>query len=138
MGCGGCLTMAIAFVALIGGGAFFMTRGPVEAIRSQLQEIRDGRLDAAYGRFSRGYRARVSRQQFEEVVTRHAALRTNVESTFWNRSVQNDTALVSLTLAAVSGESEPVAYELVKEGGEWKISALRLGRGEAQSEGPEP
>src|SRR4029077_519413 len=46
------------------------------------------------------------------------------DSTFWNRSVKNDTATLSGMLTSASGTRERVTYELVKEGGTWKISSI--------------
>jgi pSer/pThr/pTyr-binding forkhead associated (FHA) protein len=130
IGCGGCLTMIVLFVAVLAGGAFFFMRGPVVVVQAQIGEIRAGEIDKAYARLSDSYRARVSRDDFADLVTGHAGLKQNAESRFWPPSgsvnVVNDKAQVSGVLISTEGERERVAYELVKEGGEWKISALRV------------
>jgi len=64
------------------------------------------------------------RPAFEAFVSRHPGLRENADSTFWNRSVKNDTATLSGMLTSASGTRERVTYELVKEGGAWKISSI--------------
>jgi hypothetical protein len=126
-GCGGCLLLVVLLFAAIGGGVFYATRGPVEAVRAQLAEIRGGRLDAAYDHYlSASYRARVSREQFAELIARHPALKSNADSTFTSRHIENDTARVSGSLTGSGGEKEPVAYGLVKEGGGWKIASIRF------------
>lgn len=130
LGCTGCLVLPVLFFALfagvIGGGVFYMTREPVNVVKAQLQEIRDGRSDAAYARLSGAYRARLTREAFAELVEKHLALKDNADAWFWNRSLENDELRLSGTLTARSGAKEKVAYELIKEGGEWKISAVRF------------
>jgi hypothetical protein len=132
-GCGGCLVAVILLVAGIGGSVFYLTRGPVDVVRAQLADIRAGRLDAAYDRFSASYRARVSREQFAELVAQHPALKNNADSTFMSRSVQNDTARASGSLTGSGGEKEPVAYTLVKERGGWKVASIRFEAEESES-----
>lgn len=114
------------FAGVIGGGVFYMTREPVNAVNAQLGEIREGRIDAAYARLSGAYRARLTREAFQELVEKHPALLDNADASFWNRSLENDEMRLSGTLTARSGAKEKVAYELVKEGGVWKVSAIRF------------
>jgi pSer/pThr/pTyr-binding forkhead associated (FHA) protein len=125
-GCCGCLLLAVALVAVIGGAAFHMTADAVAAVRLQLADLKAGNVDAAYQRFSEDYKARVSREEFDMLVSRHAALRENADSTFWKRSVQNDRAQISGVLTSTSGTREMVSYRLVKEGGVWKISDIEF------------
>lgn len=47
--------------------------------RSFLSDIRDGKLDAAYGVTSPGYKQRVSRQAFEAFIKEHASLKQQLE-----------------------------------------------------------
>jgi hypothetical protein len=126
-GCCGCLVLVVAFVALIGGAAFHMTADAVAAVRGQLADLKAGNLDAAYARFSADYQARVSREEFEVLVSRHDALRENADSTFWKRSIENDKGAISGVLTSASGARETVSYSLVKEGGAWKISDIEFG-----------
>jgi hypothetical protein len=101
-----------------------MTADAVAAIHGQLKELKGGDLDAAYARLSEGYKARMSRSAFEAFVSRHPGLKENSDATFWSRSVKNDTAEVSGMLSSASGGKERVTYQLVKEGGTWKISGI--------------
>ena len=126
-GCCGCLLLSVAFVALIGGAAFHMTSEAVGVVRGQLADLKAGNLDAAYARFSEDYRARVSREEFEVLVSRHPGLRENADSTFWKRSIENDRGEVSGILTSTSGTRETVSYRLVKEGGAWKVSDIDIG-----------
>jgi hypothetical protein len=139
-GCCGCLILILIVVGLIAGAALFMTQEPVETARAQLEEIRQGQLDAAYERFSEAYRARVSRSEFESFVSRHPALKDNQDSTFYQRSVENDEARLSGVLTSSADETESVRFELRKEDGAWVISRLEVadddGQGSAESRAP--
>jgi hypothetical protein len=125
-GCCGCLLLVLIGIGLIGGAAMYMTGDAVAVVRAQLNDLRGGNLDAAYVRLSDSYRARMSRPAFEAFVSRHPGLKENSDSTFWSRSVKNDSAAISGMLTAASGTRETVSYELVKEGGAWKISAIDI------------
>ena len=121
------MILVLAVVALIGGAAFTMTADAVAAVRAQLTDLKAGNVDAAYARFSEDYKARVSREEFEVLVSRHAGLRENSDSTFWKRSIENDKGLISGVLTSTSGAHETVSYHLVKEGGTWKIADIDFG-----------
>jgi hypothetical protein len=81
-------------------------------------------MDAAYAGLSGSYQAQLSREDFETFVGQHPALRENSDSTFFSRSVTGDTAKLSGYLVSASGSKEAVSYELVKEGGTWKIASI--------------
>lgn len=125
-GCCGCLLLSVAVVALIGGAAFHMTSDAVAAVRGQLADVKAGNLDGAYERFTDEYKARVSREEFEVLVSRHAGLRENADSTFWKRSVENTRGEISGMLTSTSGTREMVTYRLAKEAGVWKISDIEF------------
>jgi len=139
-GCCGCLILILIVVGLIAAGALFMTQEPAETARAQLEEIRQGQLDAAYERFSEAYRARVSRSEFESFVSRHPALKDNQDSTFYQRSVENDEARLTGVLTSNADETESVRYELRKGDGAWVISLLEVedDDGQARTESRAP
>jgi hypothetical protein len=130
VGCTGCLLVPAilfaVFAGVVGGGVFYMTREPVKVVDAQLLDIREGRLDAAYGRLSAAHRARLSREAFAALVDKHPALKDNAEASFWNRSLENEQMRLTGMLTARSGAKERVGFELLREGGEWKISAIRF------------
>jgi hypothetical protein len=130
IGCCGCLVLALAFFALIGGAAFFASRGVVDAVRGQLAEIKAGNMDAAYKRMSEGYRQSHSAEDFAAFVGRHPAMKENADSTFTTRNIQNDKGHLEGFLLAASGARETVTYELSKQGGSWLIDDIKF-EGEA-------
>jgi FHA domain len=123
-GCCGCLTLGVLVVVLVVGGVFLASGEPVKAVRAQLTDIKAGRMDAAYNELSESYRAQLSREDFDGLVAQHPALKENGDSTFFSRSVSGDTAKLAGYLVSESGGREAVTYELVKEGGAWKISRI--------------
>ena len=123
-GCCGCLTLLLVTVALFVGGALYLSAEPVKVVRAQLEEVKSGRMEAAYAKLSASYQAQVSLEEFEQLVEQHPAMKDNADSTFLHRNVSGDTARLAGYLVSSSGVREPVAYELVDEGGEWKISSI--------------
>ena len=130
-GCFGCLTMVILFVALIGGGVFYWTRGAVDVVSTQLTDLREGRIDDAYGRLSQEYRARFSRPDFERAIASHPSLKENAEGRFWppggSVRIVNERGRVSGTVVSASGQSEEAVFDVVKESGEWRIASIEIG-----------
>lgn len=127
-GCCGCLLLVLLLVGLLGGSVFYMTKGANDAVQAEVLLIKQGQVDKAYEGLSQSLRAEMSLQDFEQLIARHPGLKDNSDATFWNRSVKNDTGTFSgvLTPTASAGPPEPVTFELVKEGGVWKISAIRF------------
>jgi hypothetical protein len=123
-GCCGCLLLGLVGVGLIAGTAFFATKGVVDAVHAQLAEIKGGKMDAAYARMSDSYRSSHSSADFAAFVARHPGLGENADSTFSNRSVNNDKAHLEGVLTSTSGSKESVKYDLTKRGGEWKIDEI--------------
>ncbi len=130
LGCGECLTMILLLFVVIGGLFYVSMKGPVDTVEAELASLRSGALDEAYGRLSDDYKNRVSHQDFATLVDQHPSLKDNAEASFWPPAgevhIVNDQAQVSGRLVSRSGVREQVAFELVKEGGAWKISALRV------------
>jgi hypothetical protein len=114
------------------GPAFFQSKAAVDAATAQIKDIADGDVDAAYARTSAKYRAGHPPEAFAAFVERHPGLRRNTGTSFDSRSVANDTAKISGTLTHGAG-AEKAFYELVKEGADWKVSALEVDGDEAKA-----
>jgi len=111
----------------LGGAAFYATQAPATAVHEHLAELRRGDLDSAYRRLSSELQAQLPPEDFERLVQEHPGLGQNKDATFWSRNVNNDRAKLSGILTPSSGDTEAATFELVKEGGEWKITAIRVG-----------
>jgi hypothetical protein len=132
-GCCGCLLLIVLVAGLGIGGALFMSKGAVDAVHLSLQQVKRGEIDKAYEGLAPGYKNQLSLQDFERMVSQHPGLKDNTDSTFYSRSVNNDTASISGVLTSSSGPPEPVTIRLVREGGVWRISEIsfevdKLGR----------
>ena len=125
-GCCGCLVLILVFLGVIGGGAYYMTAGAVEAVRAQLADVKKGDMDAAYLRMSDEYRRQYTKEDFVALVESHPAMKDNTDSTFMSRNVQNNTATIAGSLAGAAGVKEDVTYRLVKESGGWKINEIEF------------
>jgi len=126
-GCCGCLLLGVMLAAGIFGTFFLSTQAPATAVQTQLVELRRGDLEAAYNRLSSELQAQLPRDEFERLVQEHPGLKDNKDATFWSRSINNDKAKLSGILTSQSGERETATFELVKEGGDWRVSAIRVG-----------
>jgi hypothetical protein len=130
LGCGGLLLMMLLAGAVIG---FFIYKAagalqaPVDEVKAQLADVKAGNLDGAYARLAPAYQSDVSKEEFQAFVGKHASFAQNQDTTFNNRSLGNDTASISGSLKAVSGESEDASFKLVKQGGGWKVTAIEVG-----------
>jgi hypothetical protein len=130
-GCLGCLGIVVLIAAVVAGGFYAMTRGPVDAVRGQLAEIKRGDLEQAYSRLSEAARARTSPEDFQRALVEHPALQQHGDALFGFPSgsvnVSNARAQVSGYLVAAGGAREEAAFELVREAGAWKIETIRVG-----------
>jgi hypothetical protein len=129
-GCVGCLGLVVLLGVIAAGGFYMMTRGPVEAVRIQLEEIKRGDLEGAYGRLSQATRTRLSREDFERLVAAQPALgqHTGQQLGFPHGvEIVNARAEVKGVLIAPGGAREEAVFTLVHEGGEWKIESIVIG-----------
>jgi hypothetical protein len=126
-GCCGCLLLGVLAVMGIGGAAFYTTQAPAAAVQEHLALLRSGNLEAAYQGLSTELQAQLSPEDFERLVREHPGLADNKDATFWSRNVSNDRARLGGMLTPRSGPTETAAFELVKEGGTWKITSIRVG-----------
>lgn len=130
LGCGGCLTVVVGFVALLAGGLYFIARGPLETVSGHVAKIRAGDVAGAYAQLSAEHQARLSQEDFQAFVDAHSGLKDNADVSVWppagsfNRD--NDRAHVRARLVARSGLEEVLVCELVQEGGAWRIASLEV------------
>jgi hypothetical protein len=125
LGCGGILFVGLVAFGAIMGGAYYKSKGVVEAVNAQLEDIRNGNLYAAYARTSASYQAAHPVTAFASFVERHPGLKDNTNADFTNRAVENDAGTLSGTLAH-GGGTQSVVYKLVKERDGWKISGIAV------------
>jgi hypothetical protein len=123
-GCCGCLLLGFVLAGVMGGSVFFMTQAPVAAVREQLQALKA--RDEAKACSYLASAASLDCERLKELAVEHPALGENKDSTFWNRSVNNNQAKLNGVLVSDGGKQEPVTFMLVSEGGAWKVVDIRF------------
>ncbi len=127
---GGCGCATIAFVAFIGiifFGVFKLTAEPHAVITGFLDDLAVGDYASAYEACSDELQQEQSFDDFELAMIDHSELLKIVDSTFNNRSVENNRASFSGSLKLVSGESIDTEFELIERDGTWKITRYQIG-----------
>ena len=94
--------------------------------QSFLDDIAAGRLDEAFAETSEGYQAKVSREQFQELVDNHPTLKKAVAAMTGN-NFNNNTARLTFTMTNPEGANTTCAVQMVKEGDEWKVDRFTIG-----------
>ena len=130
-GCLGCLGMVILVVALIAGAIYLKGKGSVDVVQTFLSDVRQGRMDDAYGLLSSDLRARMSERAFEQTVSDHPTLKDNVEGRFsffqgGSVNITNNRGRIRRPLVSSTGLRETAIFTIVNESGTWRISGLRL------------
>lgn len=130
MGCCGCLLLVLLGLGGLVGLVYTQTQPAASAVLAMLKDAKSSQFDQAYLRCSEGFRARVSREEFEALVSSHPALRQNADASFMKRSNTNGVVVFEdATLVSDSKEQESVSFRVVQEGGEWKIDDITFGAG---------
>lgn len=126
----GCLiASAIGFVLLMVAAAviflvFRLTKPVVDEGERFLAALGGGSPAAAYGMASASLRASQSAEDFERTVKAFGL--EGYRSANWsNRKIQNDRGTLEGTVVTKAGGSVPLELELIKEGGGWKVLAIR-------------
>jgi uncharacterized protein (DUF1697 family) len=130
----GVVLLIIAVAGLIFWGVWQATAAPVEAVRAQLEAINQEDYERAHSYFSARLRELRTAEEFRAFVEENRAALKTTDSTFSNRSIQNDVATLRGTLTGRDGRVTPVRYVLVKENERWVIDSFRFGPEVAEEE----
>jgi hypothetical protein len=123
VGCCGCLLLVGGLMAVLGGGAYVATKGAADAAHAWIAAVRQGGSAAGAPHLSSGFSTQVS-DETNAAVT--AAIRQSTDATFYQRSIENDRALLKGVLTG-GGSTQQITIHLVKEGGAWKVDSVSLG-----------
>jgi predicted component of type VI protein secretion system len=129
-GCAGCLTLVVLFALVSFGAVYMLTQAPRKAADEQLARIAAS-PEQAYPELAEAYRAQVSVEQLQALVSQHPALAGFAESSFTSVSRNDGRASLGGTIESATGGVEPVEIELVQERGEWRIVSIRFLVGDA-------
>jgi len=123
-GCG-CLIL-IGVISVFFFGKFFTSmRGPSRVVHSQLRAINNGDFAQAYTLFSKQFKKDITQQRFRQDMEPFVSLLPYKEENLSRTSVENNKAIVEGTLTGRDGAIIPVTYQLIQEGGNWKIQSYQ-------------
>jgi len=123
---GAAVLIAVATVIFLVGMSWVRSEGAIQVVEAQVQAIRAGNVEEAYGLFSRGYQRGTSLPSFRRWLRRQGGLANVQNLQFWGRSVWGRTAVLWGRFEDDLGHRYPVRYLLVREGGVWRIERFQL------------
>lgn len=123
----GVLAGFMAFVAAIIAVVFYATSGVSDAADRFYETARRGNAQEVYALTSTELHNVTSAEQLASYIKANRF--DHVADTSWSsRSFENNVGSVEGTLTLDDGAVIPVTMELVKEGDEWKVSYIELGK----------
>jgi len=120
------MLVALACVASILAISWFQSNEAVQVVQEQAEAIREGRVERAYELFSSEYREGMSLSMFRRWLRRQDRLSGMQELRIWGRMVSRGTATLWGSFDDDLGQSYPVRYMLIREGGDWRIDSFQL------------
>lgn len=118
------VVVAVAVVMLIILLVFGLTKGITESADQFFSLVKGDRIEEAYLSTSKEFKAATSENELRDFLAN-----TNLdefESASWSsRSISNNVGKLEGSIDTKGGGVVPLEIELVKEGGSWKILALR-------------
>ena len=133
LGCG-----ALLLLGTVGGTVFFLvvqkgvqmaTAGPEETIQGFLGAAAAGDFASAHGYFSAALQAKQPYDQFAAVAGQNQHLFAATDTSFNSRSIDLSGAKLAGSITLQDGSELPVSFELVQEGGQWRLIAYQIGSG---------
>jgi hypothetical protein len=118
----GCLLLIVGVGGFFISRFYFYLRGPTKMLNDHIEAINAGNFESAYLHFSQEFKNEISYRNFRSDLEEFSSLLPSQDTSFYNVKIVNDKATVEGTLTGRDGAIFPVAYELVKEKGVWKIA----------------
>ncbi len=118
---GAVVLIVVAAVA----SSLFLTGGPADAVTGHLSALTKGDDASAYAFTATAFRKETSLADFTKFVNAYPVLRGS-KASITSRSVNGDTGLVEVDLVPSSGATRSATFQLVKEGGDWRILGYEL------------
>lgn len=99
----------------------------LEVIENQLKVLREKEIDKAYRDFTASeFQKQTSLEDFREIVGQFTPLSNNKLFQFQSFYTEDDVASFGGDLLATGGDFVRVEYDLVMEGGKWKIFGIQI------------
>lgn len=133
LGCGALLLLgmvgSIVFFLVVQKGVQMATAGPEQTVQGFLGAAAAGDFATAHGYFSEPLKAKQPFDQFAAVAAQNQALFAATDTTFNSRSIDMSGAKLSGSITLGDGTELPASFDLVQEGGEWRLIAYQIGSG---------
>ena len=121
------LAVIVALVLGITQVVRMATAGPEKVVHHFLAAVASGDYATAYGDFSAPLKEEQPLDAFTAVARQNATLLRVKETTFNNRSIDNDGAELAGSVTLESGTRVPASFRLVEESGQWKLLGYHIG-----------
>lgn len=127
LGCVGLVVLAAAFAGVLFYVVKAATAGPEQVVQDFLAAAGRGDYAAAHACFSAPLQAAQPLAEFSAAAEANAMFFKVKETSFSQRSIDQDGAEFSGTVTLETGTEVPASFELVRENGDWKLIAYHLG-----------
>ncbi len=124
VGCGGAIAAFMALVLVIVFGVLKATAAPVNEVRAFLERTGAGDPAGARAHLSAALAREIDEARLREMIERSPDFFRAADTSFIQRKIENDRAILRGTIHARSGATVPCEFQLVREGGGWRISYL--------------
>jgi hypothetical protein len=116
--------VAVVVILLIILLVFGLTKGIAESGNRFFSLVKEGRIEEAYSSTAKEFRAATSEKELRDFLAKSSL--DEFESASWSsRSISGKTGKLEGSINTQGGGVVPIEIEFVKEGGSWKILALR-------------
>lgn len=105
---------------------FYFTSNLSRNAHMQLDDIKQGNLEAAYNMTSSDFQKEIPLDTFKTLISDYPILKDYKKVKFTERKIENGLGYVAGTIEAPDGSIMKIEYQFIKEDGQWKIQAFRL------------
>ena len=99
----------------------------LDVVEGLLKALRTNDIAKAYEEFtSNSFRHQTSLEDFKQLVLKYKVLNDNKLFQFQSFHVENDTVSFGGDLLSTKGQTTPVEFDFISEGGKWKILGIQI------------
>ena len=107
----------------------YLTQGLVAISNHQLQAIKTGDYQKAYGYTSTHFKQKISLDEFKAFVNQYPELKKYQDTTFMSRYIKNNKyGRIDGYITLNNGKTISAEFNLIKQDGQWKINYFRFNR----------
>jgi hypothetical protein len=119
-------TLSVVALMLVIGGILF-TESWVGVVERQLNELKEGDIEQAYYLYtSKEFQITTPFDKFRSFIEAHPILFQKPSARFPTRSLHQNVSTLQGKLTNFNHKPIPIEYQLIKEGGKWKILSIHF------------